>query len=166
MATAVVTSTAMTTSTILHHASQTVAPTQPTSPPIVQIVEYLSSSSLVVISFIGRSLTALLRNVVAPFSAILVSIYTPLSFILAPLFLFLRIALNALILTPWSILGNVLVYLYPLYLFVGTSCIAAGLVGLAARLVANFIKSVMVSPEPPSQAVPNPRKHVSIKEEF
>lgn len=156
----------------------TPSPVVANQPPIVYILQVLPR----VISFIGSLLSLIGRALVGTGRFILTPVFvasTPLLYILAPVIVFIRVLIESLILTPYRIVTYLLDALYPVYVFVGTACLCAGVVALGARLIIYAAGQVLLEPSasPSTNSVETehaPRassmqrksmKRVSIKEE-
>ncbi|KAH9936606.1 uncharacterized protein B0H18DRAFT_327425 [Fomitopsis serialis] len=149
--------------TMVH--TPTTAPPASTSPPIVELLRFASSSFSVVATFARRSLSYAISK---PLWTALAVLYHPLSYLLAPFFVFLNVLLDAFILTPYAVVKAIAVNVYPIYVFLGASLLCAACIGLGARLWVRAIRYTIFGPKPASRAAhppARPRKRVSIKEE-
>ncbi|CCM06725.1 uncharacterized protein FIBRA_09019 [Fibroporia radiculosa] len=145
----------------------TAAPTQET-PPIVDLLRFISSSTSLSFSLILHVSQSIAHAVSAPLITLIATLYPILLYIFSPVLVFAEVALDAFVRTPYAILTGVFAALYPLYVFIGASCICAACVGLGARICAKAIRRMLFSsPRSTAPAPPpaKPRKRVSIKEE-
>ncbi|PCH39928.1 hypothetical protein WOLCODRAFT_98016 [Wolfiporia cocos MD-104 SS10] len=140
-----------------------------TSPPIVHILRILTSATSALFSLLTRIIANTAHLAVAtPISTIVTALYTPVAYLLAPLTLFLSVLFDVCVRTPNALVAAILDGIYPLYAFVGASCICAGCVGLAARLSVKAIRAVLLPGKEapgPAPVATRPRTRASVKEE-
>ena len=117
----------MRTMTVLHTAPTPSQPPSPASQPSFQFLR-LASYSFSVVATSFRYLVS------QPLWNTLIIANKPISYLLAPFFVFLRILLDAFIFTPYAVIRAVLVNIYPIYVFLGTSLLCAACIELRARL--------------------------------
>ncbi|EED78104.1 predicted protein [Postia placenta Mad-698-R] len=158
----------MATATILHAATHTVvsAQAQPNSPPIVALLRVVSSWSTIVLSSVLRAVASLARAGAIPLSALAIALYYALLYVLAPAIVFCDIVLDVFVRTPYAIVTSVLANVYPLYVFVGASCICAACIGLAARMCTNVVKSALFPPTRPAGPAPAKMRKRSMNNTF
>ncbi|KAI0915852.1 hypothetical protein AcV5_009935 [Taiwanofungus camphoratus] len=147
-------------------AASTTVPVTSTRPPIVEILRVLSTFASFVVSSVTAFSLAFARALAAPLTAL----YHLLQYVLAPVTLFCHIVIDTFVRTPYSLLVSILQNLYPIYVFIGVTCITAAFVGLGARIVAQTIQHALcpVSPRGSADtesALSKARRRVSIKED-
>jgi hypothetical protein len=106
-------------------------------PPIAQVLPLLSQASSIAFSsasLIVRTLARLLVALSYPLRAL--SPIPLILYALAPFIVFVRLIVDALVFTPFSIATSVVSALYPVYVFFGVTFIAAVLLGAAGRAIA------------------------------
>ncbi|TBU46803.1 hypothetical protein BD309DRAFT_568459 [Dichomitus squalens] len=159
------------------------------SPPIVDIIRFLSSASTASFGVISRTTLAVIFTLLAPISLLL----TPISYLLSPVFVLVQVLLDVFVFAPYAVTAAIARNVYPIYVLVGVAVICALVVGFTARIITSSILHAIFAPrakpkaavkelQPERDAPPPPepreksafrtgvpktrvRKRVSIKEE-
>ncbi|EKM58477.1 uncharacterized protein PHACADRAFT_252826 [Phanerochaete carnosa HHB-10118-sp] len=177
MSTVTILSTAPPTSTMVDIPANA---TSQASPPIVYffrlVLSFASAAySALLLSF--SSAWSLFKTILLPVRSLLTTFSSPLLYILAPVIVLGRILLEVLIFAPYSLMTGAAREVYPIYVFIGATCIWAAFVGLCARGVTHYMRLLMFGPEDTTPTheresakiaeVPRAKgaKKVSIKEE-
>ncbi|PPQ96628.1 hypothetical protein CVT26_010669 [Gymnopilus dilepis] len=124
-----------------------VSPSAQTSAPIVQLVPLLKavySGTLYI--------TSLAISLVKPLNFLIFSPIPVFLYVLAPVIVFLQLALNAFVWSPYRVALYLLDALYPLYVLCGVACITGGILGFAARMISQIlVDNVLAAKVEPEQ---------------
>ncbi|KAI0073667.1 hypothetical protein K474DRAFT_170000 [Panus rudis PR-1116 ss-1] len=151
-------STILSSSTTTVAGSHGVAQAIENSPPIVHLLHFLLRAANVTWSVVVATFHALF-SISSVFLNIFHTLSTPILYLLSPFLLFAQIVLDGLVYTPYRILAYLVYSLYPIYVLVGTACIAAGVLGMTARFVTHIVKSILLDPStPPPFETSTPRQ--------
>jgi hypothetical protein len=145
--------------------------------PISELLPLVSSSLSAVISLSATTAVVLFQLLRSIALGVLSPVYAllPISaYILAPAFVFVSLAVEILILWPYSLLLHILHVVYPVYVFCGVAFIVSVIVGYLGRALIASMKAILlesreavtmdspaISKRKPSQ---NRRKRVKIEE--
>ena len=142
------------------------APATATSPPIVQFFHLalgIFSATSSAVSVFLSSAWSLITTVLSPIGYLLSLASSPLLYLLSPVIVLCNALFVVFIHAPLSFLLGVARELYPVYSFIGATCIWAALMGLCIRWFAKYLQIAMFGSDDTS--IPNEKLVSAIKQE-
>ncbi|ETW77443.1 hypothetical protein HETIRDRAFT_327084 [Heterobasidion irregulare TC 32-1] len=135
-------------------------------PPILEIFNFLSSSSFILWGIAASTFSGLYTATSYLFTP-LTLLLPVVIYIVSPITLFLQLVLDGLIIVPFNLSVYILQAIYPLYVFVGVACVSGAVIGFGARHVVSVVghgllgrktvKDAPASREPDDSRAPVPR---------
>ena len=100
-------------------------------------------------------------------AALITLLYYPLNYLFAPVIILAQVLFDLLVFTPYAIVLSVARDVYPIYVFVGATCLCALGVGYFARALSTVITRTFFTPRPqeklPEELLPPRRAEVGEK---
>ena len=116
----------------------------PQAPPIVELARFLGQALSVSYGFFSRTTVAIVLSLIAPVTLL----YYPLTYLFAPVIVLAQVLIDLLVFTPYAIVLSVARNVYPIYVFVGATCLCALGVGYFARALSAGITRTFFTPLP------------------
>jgi len=119
------------------------------SPPIIQIIPFISKTSAFLVATSSRLTRVLLAFTSWASYPTFVLVKAPLPaihYILSPIIVFGQIVIGVFFVIPYNAVVDIFVALQPFYVLCGVACICGAVVGLSGRLIAVVVSALVMGP--------------------